>query len=103
MSGTNKLSNARMTVTLADGQKLELEPANPDRVRFDITRGKHKFPSAEEAPMLWLTFVSWACARRTGVYEGSWEQWMDTDCLDIDVEDDEDVDPTQKGPESDSV
>lgn len=100
----SKLSATQMTVTLADGSTLELEPQNPDRVRFDMTRSKHKWPDAESAPILWLTFVAWACARRTGAYAGTWDDWSERDALDIDVADDEaDVDPTQTGHGSDSV
>lgn len=98
-----KLQVSALTVTLADGEVLELTSANPDLVRFDITRNKHKWPDAEAAPILWMTFIAWAAARRTGVYTDTWDKWSNEDCLELEVGDDEDVDPTQTGPGSDSA
>lgn len=99
------LVRQRITVVLADDRELELLSANPDLVRWDITRQKHGWGSMEDAPMLWATFVAWAAAKRTGVYEGTWDTWANQDCLsvDFDVEGLEEVDPTRMGPGSSSV
>lgn len=95
------------TVTLDDGKQLHLDITNPDMVRWDITAPKHKWPTLKEAPILWATFVTWAAAKRTGAYEGTFEAWRDTDALVVDMqrepgEDGEPgtpVDPTHAGAE----
>lgn len=91
------------TVTLADDTTLDLVVRNPDMVRFDMTRAKHKWPSMDEAPMLWATFVTWRAAVREGVYGDTWENWSDRDCLSVSMEvDEDDADPTDReaGPAS---
>ena len=66
-----KLSTPRLRVVLADGTDREVQCTNADMVRFDLTRSKQKWPGAQDAPFLWLTFVAWAALRRTGVIEQS--------------------------------
>lgn len=91
-------------VHMADGKQLEVLVANPDMVRWDMTAHKHKWPSMEEAPVLWSTFVTWRAAVRAGTYAGKWEDWSERDCLSVDMEvATEDEDPTQPGAGPDSV
>lgn len=113
------LRTQRVLVTLANGTELDLEVANPDMVRWDMTSAKHGWPAMDKAPMLWATFVAWRAAVRTGVYSGSWEDWSNRDALGVQIltadgreatEEDvaaglvgTEVDPTQPGPEPDSV
>jgi len=63
---------------------LEVQTANPDLVLWDRTRVKHRWPKFDEAPFMWLTFLSWAAARRTGAIEASYtyERW-ETDVLEV--------------------
>lgn len=95
----SELVQQKITVHLPTGP-VEVVSANPDLVRWDITRSKHKWPSMEEAPMLWATFVAWAAAKRLNLYAGTWEDWSNRDALsvDFDLEGQEDVDPTQTAP-----
>lgn len=87
------------TVHLASGEQLEVTVTNPDMVRWDMTRHKHKWPEMSEAPMLWATFVTWRAAVRQGLYTGTWEDWSNTDALAVDmVPDEAPVDPTEPGP-----
>jgi len=79
--GDRKLTNPRVTV-LRDGvPDLELQTTNADLVLWDLTRGRQRppWPGFQEAPMLWMTFISWAAARRTGAIEQSvtFERWRD--------------------------
>jgi len=86
------------TVTMANGTTLEVEVLNPDLVRWDMTAHKHKWPSMEEAPMLWATFVTWRAATRAGLTKATWDEWSNTECLGVDMTvAEEDVDPTQPG------
>lgn len=88
-----------------DGPPLEVTTANPDLVRWDMTRAKpqHKWPSMEEAPMLWATFVAWAAAKRLGLYDGTWDKWSLEDAVSVEMrDDDEPVDPTKPALEQSS-
>ena len=87
-------------VTLADNRTLSLTITNPDMVMWDMTSHKHKWPAMKDAPMLWATFVTWRAAVRSGQYAGKWEEWMERDAVDINLqgEDDDEVGPTQPGP-----
>lgn len=101
-----KLSTPRMLVRLAsdDEKTLDIQATNRDLVLWDETRVKHRWPKFDDAPFLWLTFLSWSAARRTGVIspDTKFEEWKN-DVLDIsNVEDDGDTgNPTdaEPGPE----
>lgn len=97
------LLQQEMTVFLAGkDEPIVVTTANPDLVRWDMTRGKHKWPPMDEAPMLWATFVAWAAAKRLDLYSGTWEEWSGKDALSVEFEDGEDVDPTQPALEQSS-
>lgn len=96
-----RVPTQQLVVALADGRELDLVVGNPDMVRWDLTAAKHGWPAMDKAPMLWATFVAWRAAVRTGVYDGTWEKWSDTDAVGVHViggdEDDQaGVDPTQR-------
>lgn len=74
-----------LIVTLADGTTHTVEAANPDRVRWDMTRAKHNWPATADAPFLMTTFMAWAALKRLGTYTGTWETFSETDCVDIDT------------------
>jgi hypothetical protein len=98
-----KLTSPRVRV-LRDGQEpIELQTDNRDLVLWDMTRVKHRWPKFDEAAFLWLTFISWAAARRTGVVNGAttFEQWKAdvVEVSSVDAEDDELGTPSPPGPE----
>lgn len=79
-----------VTVTLKDNpEPIEAEIINPDRVRWDMTAHKHKWPSFQEAPFLGMTFLAWASLRRTDRYAGTFEQFRDEDCYNLEYEDED--------------
>ena len=75
--GDIKLTSPRVTVIRDGHEPLEIQTANPDLILWDRTRIKHRWPSFQDAPFLWLTFISWAAARRTGAIPGDlrYETW----------------------------
>jgi hypothetical protein len=79
--GEVKLSCPRVTIIREGQPDLELQTTNADMVLWDLTRPKQRpaWPKFDEAPMLWMTFLSWAAARRTGAIEPSvtWERWRE--------------------------
>lgn len=92
-------------VRLASGDTLRVEIANPDRIRWEQTaarRWPELIPDVQgdhvtvKAPMFMQTFMAWSALKRTNGYDGTFEQFSETDCMDIDLED-EPVDPTRPG------
>jgi hypothetical protein len=91
--GDVKLTSPRVRVVRDGHDDLEMQTTNADLVLWDRTRIKHKWPNFQEAPFLWLTFVSWAAARRTGAIEPghTYEKW-EAETLDVAaVTDDDDT------------
>lgn len=81
-----KLTTPRVLVTRESNpdKQLEVQCTNADLVLWDMTRPKHKWPKFEDAPFLWLTFISWAGARRSALIEPThtFEAWRD-DVLEV--------------------
>ena len=106
---SEELTAPKLRVTLADGQVLELQTQNPDLVRWDLTRPVEKWPTVEDAPFLWMTFIAYCAAKRLNLYAGNWKDWHSKDCLDLtdltedDGEKDPALDPTQPDPEPGSA
>lgn len=78
--GDVRITSPRVTVIRDGHEPLEVQTANPDLVLWDRTRIRHKWPKFDEAPFLWLTFISWAAARRTGAIspELRYEAWEES-------------------------
>jgi hypothetical protein len=105
------LSRKHFTVELADGRRFDLESLNVDQLAYETTRRNRKWPMITESGVgMWWTFLAWSAAKRTGVYDGTWEAWSTSDCVDIDNTDaDADdgvdgvaVDPTNLAPSGSS-
>lgn len=68
---------------------------NRSLIAWDETRGIRKWPSSQDAPFLWQTFIVWHHLNRTGAYKGDFNAFKD-DCELVEALDDESpVDPTQ--------
>lgn len=94
MTAPTQLTSPLVDVTRAsDPEPVRLQTLNPDLVLWDRTRVKHKWPKFDEAPFLWLTFLTWAAARRTGLIDPSvtYEAWeadvTQVDTVDTDPDD----------------
>ena len=91
-----------LTVTMADGtvhDKLAIN--NHALVSYDFTANKNRWPSAQDAPFLWFTFLAWQQLVDDGHYPATDEKnrttftaFQTTDCIDVDRLDQERVDPT---------
>jgi hypothetical protein len=86
-----------------DAEPFEVQTDNRDLILWDQTRIRHKWPKFEDAPFLWLTFISWAAARRTGAIgaDVKFETWRD-EVVEVAAQTDEDDDaglPTEPGPD----
>ena len=104
MGSEVRLSSPLVRVRRAvDDEPIEIQTANPDLIRWDETRVKHKWPKYDEVPFIWLTFIAWAAARRQGLVgpEVTWEEWKTTtlEVVAIDPDDDDETgSPTPPGP-----
>ena len=87
-----KLTSPRVRVIRKENPDLELQVNNADMVRWDLTRPKQRppWPNFQDSPVLWLTFLAWSAARRTGAIEQglTFETWWEEDCLDVSTMDD---------------
>jgi hypothetical protein len=103
--GDVKITSPRVSIVREGMDPLEVQTANPDLVLWDMTRVKHRWPKFDEAPFLWLTFISWAAARRTGAIEPAYtfERWRDEvlDVADVSVRDDDTELGSPTGPGAD--
>lgn len=97
--GEALMSGQRVRVCLEGGDPYEVRTTNADRVRFDLTAPKHKWPDAQTAPFLWFTFLAWSASRREGRTELRFEQFADAtlEVEALDVTDDDGVRPTPPG------
>jgi hypothetical protein len=102
---TTKLASPKVRVTLEGrADPFELQTINADLVLWDRTAFKHKWPKFDDAPFLWLTFLSWSAARRTGEIgtDLTYEKWeasvQSVEAVDTEADD---AIPTSTGPAPD--
>ena len=99
--GDVRLTSPRVKVVRDGHDPLEVQTDNRDLVLWDSTRARHKWPKLDEAPFLWMTFISWAAARRTGaIGDGvKFETWRDEvlEVTPVTDDDDETGLPTEPG------
>jgi len=83
--------SAPLIRVLLEGREdvVEVQTRNPDLVLWDRTRAKHHWPKFDEAPFLWLTFLSWAACRRLGETDLTYEKF-EAATLSVDPVEDED-------------
>lgn len=93
----------KIEVHLQDRDAFTVTTTLLDHNIWDLTRAKHKWPTAQDAPLTWLGFLAWSAARRTGAIEPAlnWEQFL-SQCLFVDQPDEEAdegvADPTRPVP-----
>lgn len=74
-----------------------IQTDNRDAVRWDRARGQKGWPAGSDAPLLWLTFLAWAAAKRQGLFAGSYEDF-EAQAIDVGTEQPQDAaepDPTR--------
>lgn len=99
-----KLTTPRVRVILDDpampedeGNEIIFQPRNVELVAWDRERGAHRWPNADEAPFLWMTFLAWKYLQRTGHIEQCTLADFEKRCLSVSsAGDDDEVDPTQR-------
>lgn len=95
-----------LQVFLTDREPFTVTTTLLDHNTWDLTRARHKWPVASDAPLTWMGFLAWSAARRTGAIERelTWELFLG-ECLSVRRPEDDDeeevssqVDPTQLAP-----
>ena len=88
-------------IFLADREPFTVATTLIDHNIWDLTRAKHKWPAASDAPLTWMGFLAWSAARRTGAIEPAmtWEIFL-SQCLAVQKagDDDEEETPVPVGP-----
>jgi hypothetical protein len=56
---TMSLERIKLDVELSDGSVHHLVIGNPSLVSWDRTRSQFQWPTATDAPILWLTYIAW--------------------------------------------
>lgn len=79
----------KLDVTLANGEQHEATIFNPDRVRWDMAATRNGWPTFEKAPFLGMTYLAWASLKRENKYTGTWDEFKDVDCLEVESRDEE--------------
>lgn len=79
----------KLDVTLANGEQHEATILNPDRVRWDMAATRNGWPTFEKAPFLGMTYLAWASLKRENKYAGTWDEFKETDCLEVESRDEE--------------
>lgn len=64
--GTGRLSTPRLHVVMVDGAEHDVQALNVDLVAWDRDRAKHKWPSPQDAPFVWLNYLAWHVLTREG-------------------------------------
>lgn len=97
-----KLGTPRIKVVLSDpeypgddeGRDYVVQARNIDLCAFDRERGRYGWPKADDAPFLWMTYVSWKALVRTGQIPQCPLAEFEQRCLSVESLGDNDVDPT---------
>lgn len=64
-----------LQVELNDGSTHVVTILNPSLVAWDRTRATRKWPNVEDAPLLWMTFITWHHLHATGVVSCTFEEY----------------------------
>lgn len=91
MSKPTAITPIVLDYELADGTTDRIRILNRSLIAWDETRGKRKWPSSEDAPTMWQTFVLWHALKMSGKYEGSFDQFKDVDLIQSEMQDQDDV------------
>lgn len=61
------LPKTKLTVELSDGTTHDLVIGNPSMVAWDRARSQMNWPKIDEAPFLWMTWISWHHMKAAGL------------------------------------
>jgi hypothetical protein len=89
-----RLPGQRFRVELDGAEPFEVRVVVRDRVAYEKTAAKQKWPDPQAAPNLAMTFLTWTAAKREGLTALTFEQW-EARLEDFNAVEDEPADPTR--------
>lgn len=75
------MQRMEIDVELDTGEEFRVRVSNVSLVAFDRTRVKRNWPSADDAPMAWATFVAWHQMNAQGLVSCTFEEFEQTRCV----------------------
>lgn len=109
------MKRIHLDIQMDDGTALLGVPVhNRALVAYDFERARCGWPTPQDAPMLWQTYLAWSHMCQEGLYSptvppgsaSSFAMFRDVDCVAVAVvkdHEDEDVNPTRAGSEPASL
>ena len=76
---TVKLDSPRVLVIYGNGEVLDVQTEHPDLALYDLERTRKKWPSIQEGPMWWLSYVAYSKIKRDGHLpdpKATFETWL---------------------------
>ena len=79
------MERLELDVELKDGTEHVIRITNPSMVAFDRARATRDWPSSEDAPILWMTFLAWHHMKAAGLISCDLKQFETTECVAVQV------------------
>lgn len=84
-----------LDVEMVDGSVHEgVSTTLADQVLYSTTRAKHKWPTLQEDPTLFINFLAFAAMKREQRFSGTWDEFCNQ-CAGVGEAGNDEVDPTQ--------
>jgi hypothetical protein len=95
-----RLPGRRTRITFPDGREVVVRITNRELVLWDKTAPRHKWGAVDSAPFLAQSFTTWAAARRSEVFDGTFDVWNGLELWLEDLPEDstDEARPTRPGP-----
>lgn len=75
------MKRMEIDVELDTGEEYRVRISNVSLVAFDRTRVKREWPSADDAPMAWATFLAWHQMKAEGTVTCTLDEFEQTKCV----------------------
>lgn len=71
----NSMQRIISQIAFLDGREIEIPVIIADQIAYSNAARKFNWPSAEKDPMLAGIYFGFAAAKRTGEFEGTWDEF----------------------------
>lgn len=99
------VNRIRVWINTQDGtdpESTDVRIRHVDRLTAERTMTQMGMGTDQGLAIHMQTAWAWAALKREGIYTGPFDRFMAVDCLDLEDAGEEDVDPTEPGPITDS-
>ena len=84
-----------LDVEMVDGTVHEdVSTTLADQVLYSTTRNKHKWPTLQEDPTMFINFIAYAAMKRENRFTGTWDEFCNQ-CAGVGEAGADEVDPTR--------